>query len=555
MKKLLFILALLLPTPASATTGCPAPSDEASMDVEISALYPNPNTGEEEWIELKSGGKDPVDLSLYTLEDSTAKPWTLSGTLEETLTIKGFPFQLNNTNETVTLKTLDGTIVDSFTYATSTKGVVMSTASASTSATTTAETPTTTEASLAPATTPSQWPIFSEVLPNPEGSDSTDEWIELYNPYGEDLPLTGLSLDDSEGGSSPYALSGTLAAESYLLVSVTESKITLNNDSDHLRLLGVNSEILWDVPYESSKEGLSYAWFGDFYDWTEETTPSTENAWASAAADADVESASEESTYVDGDLSDQVDVTEVFPNPEGPDTEEEWIEITNGGDEAVNLGNWTLDDGEGGSDPFTFPDSTILEPGQTLILYRTETGIALNNSNETVQLSDFTGETVSEISYESSEEDQSYAEIQIEEVQSLQASASGLGNEVFSTWQWVTPSPGALNPVWKQIKGEVMEFDGSLLTLFDGVSTWTFKLGSSESVDALLYQTGNTLLVQAASTDGLFEIMHSELVESATKDSKKAFPWGILGSAALALAWGSYEIYKRLQNKKSQLAI
>lgn len=550
MKKLLFLLALLLPTPALA---CEDESHgEVSMDVEISALYPNPNTGEEEWIELRNLGKDPVDLSLYTLEDGTAKPWTLSGTLEETLTIKGFPFQLNNSNETVTLKTLDGTIVDSFAYATSTKGVVLSTASTST---TTTETSTTSEVTSAPASTPSKWPIFSEALPNPEGSDSTNEWIELYNPYGEELALAGLSLDDGEGGSSPYKLSETLAAESYLLISVTESKITLNNDSDHLRLLGVNGEILWDVPYEGSKEGLSYAWFGDFYDWTEESTPGTENAWAGEAADAEVESASEESTYVDGDLSDQVEVTEVFPNPEGPDTEEEWIEITNGGDEAVNLGNWTLDDGEGGSDPFTFPDSTILEPGQTLILYRTETGIALNNSNETVRLSDFTGETVSEISYGSSEEGQSYAEIQIEEVQSLQASASGLGNGVFSTWQWVTPSPGALNPVWKQIKGEVMEFDGSLLTLFDGVSTWTFKLSSSESVDALLYQTGNTLLVQAASTDGLFEIMHSELVESVTKDSKKAFPWGILGSVALTLAWGSYEIYKRLQNKKSQLAI
>lgn len=541
MKKLLFLFALLVPTPALA---CEA-HEEASLDLEISALYPNPNSGEAEWIELTNTGKAPLALSLYTLEDSTGKPWTLSGTLEETVEITGFPFQLNNSNETVTLKTLAGETVDTFTYTTSTKGEIL-TKDTQTEEAVEITTETSTPEATAPATTPSKWPLFSEALPNPAGSDSTDEWIELYNPYGEDLTLNGLSLDDSEGGSKAYALSGTLSAESYLLIPVTESKLTLNNDADHLRLLGVNAEILWDIAYSGSKEGLSYAWFTDFYDWTEESTPGSENTWAGEIeTTSEEESAEAESSFQDGDLSDDVSITEVFPNPEGPDNEEEWIEITNGGSVAVNLGNWTLDDGEGGSDPFTFPDTTVLEPGQTLILYRTETGIALNNSNETVRLSDPTGEVNSEINYESSEEDESYAEIQIEEVQSEQASTSGLGNKVLSTWQWVTPSPGALNPVWKQIKGEVLEFDGTVLTLFDGISTWSFRLASQESTDPLLYEPGNTLLVQAAASNGLFEIMHSELLDSATKESKKAFPWGVLGSASLATGWGGYEVYKR----------
>ena len=271
MKKLFLLLALLLPTPALACEE----HEEASLDLEISALYPNPNSGEAEWIELTNSGKDPVDLSLYTLEDATGKPWALSGTLEETTEITGFPFQLNNSNETVVLKTLSGETVATFAYTTSKKGEILTkdAPAAETSATASTPTASTTPPVVSPTTTPAKWPIFSEALPNPEGSDSTDEWIELYNPYGEDLPLAGLSLDDSEGGSKPYALSGTLAAESYLLIPVTESKLTLNNDSDHLRLMGVNAEILWDIPYDGSSEGLSYAWFTDFYDWTEESTP------------------------------------------------------------------------------------------------------------------------------------------------------------------------------------------------------------------------------------------------------------------------------------------
>jgi hypothetical protein len=141
----------------------------------------------------------------------------------------------------------------------------------------------------------------------------------------------------------------------------------------------------------------------------------------------------------------------------------------------------------------------------------------------------------------------------VEEVQSTQASASGLGNSVFSTWQWVTPSPGALNPVWKQIKGEVTEFNGSLLTLFDGVSSWTFKLASADSTDALTYDVGNTVLVQAESQNGLYAVMHAELLSSASKKALSQFPWGILVGAALVTAYGTYEIYKRRKSWHMEL--
>lgn len=557
MKKLLTLLLLIAFAPNALGAECPAPETEEAIPTEgflISAVYPNPNSGEAEWVELSNESGETLDLSLYTLEDATAKPWTLSGTLEETLRIDGFPFQLNNSNETVTLKTIEGITVDSFSYASSSKGVPIS--RERNSAAPEEETATSTVISTSSASvtvTPSLWPIFSEALPNPEGSDSTNEWIELYNPYGESLELSGLRLDDSEGGSSPYALSGSLAAESYLLLSVSETKITLNNDTDHLRLLGVNGEIFWDITYTDSKEGNSYAFFETFYDWTEEPSPGTENTWAGETATEEDEDAEPESPYENGDLSDEVAVTEVFPNPEGPDTEKEWIELTNNGNEPVNLGNWTLDDGEGGSDPFTFPDDTIIEPGETLILYRTETGIALNNSNETVQLSDYTGETMSEINYETSEEGESYSEIQIEEVESLQASASGLGNQVFSTWQWVTPSPGALNPVWKQVKGEILEFDGSLLTLFDGVSTWTFKVAEQGSLDPLIYGIGNQVLIQASSQNGLFEIMHGELIYSQDVKEPPNIPWSFIGSAALILAYLIYEALKH-RKKRFQMA-
>lgn len=538
-------LTLAIPPAFGSTTeedACPSSNTtEISTDLGITALYPNPNTGEEEWVELQNTDTETLDLANYTLEDATANPWTLTGNLEanETLQITGLPFQLNNSNETVTLKTIQGELVDTWTYSTSTKGEILTREVSAESTETETSTETSTQTSANPTSTPSQWPIFSEALPNPEGSDSTDEWIELYNPYGNSLELAGLKLDDMEGGSTPHSLEGTLPAESYLLLGVQESGLTLNNDADQIRLLGVNDEILWQVSYANPSEGETYAVIGSTEQWTNTPTPGAENSPGTITSETEADE--ETSDYQDGDLSEEVALTEVFPNPEGPDNEEEWIELTNGGSEAVNLGNWTLTDASGKT--YTFPDSTFIQAGETLVLYRTESDISLNNSNESLSLADFTGEVLSEVSFDSSEEDQAYAQIQVEEVESTQASTLALGNPIHTLWQWVTPTPGEQNPIWKQIKGTVSEYDGSLLTLFDGISSWTFTV-TQDSTSTLLYTVGNVLLVQASLQNELYQVMHAELLESAEVKEKNKFPWTLILSILGLSTWGAYEAWK-----------
>ncbi len=535
---------------APADESCPAPSSspsEISTQIEISALYPNPNTGEKEWVEIRNTSSKTIDLSHYTLEDSTTKPWALSGSLEggESLQIDGFPFQLNNSDETVSLKTSAGTLVDSWTYASSVKGEILSRDNDEEAAEEEEPVEETDESNSESTETPSLWPIFSEALPNPQGSDSTDEWIELYNPYGETLTLTGLQLDDMEGGSSPYKMEGTLAPETYLLISVVDSGLTLNNDADQIRLLGLQKEVLWEISYSNPKEGESYALFGSSYSWTSTPTPNEENQANLEAESASSEEESpekEETNYENGDLSEEVKLTEVFPNPEGTDNEEEWIEITNGSSVAVNLGNWTITDASGKT--YTFPDDTIIEANSTLVLYRPTSQISLNNSNESLALADYTGEVLSEVSYESSEEDQSYAQIQVEAVESTQAALVALGNPARTLWEWVTPSPGEENPIWKQIKGTVTEYDGSLLTLFDGISTWTFTAPESATA-SLLYGAGNLLLVQASLQDGLYQVMQAELIEKAVSENKKSFPWLFLFGTLGLTGWGANELWKK----------
>lgn len=514
--------------------------ESISMELEISAIYPAPTKDESEWVELTNLGDINIDLSFYTLEDETAKPMQLSGTIQSgsSTKINELSFQLNNGGDTVTLKTNEGETVDSFNFSSSKSGEAIYKNSAGKEPPKSEES-TQKETSIA-NNTPEKWPIFSEALPNPEGMDSTEEWIELYNPYAENLNLDGLKIDDSEGGSSAYSLSGNMSAKTYLIISIEDSKISLNNSVDSVRLLGVNGEVLWEVTYENPKEGESYALINGSYEWTNSLTPNGPNL-ASTGGET-------ESEYENGDLSEELELTEVYPDPEGPDQEDEWIEITNGGTETVNMGNWIIDDGEGGSKPYVFPDDTFIEPGETIVIYRSESKVALNNSNETVQLKDYTGEIVSEISYEKAVEGESYSKIEIEEMENMQASTSGLGARIFNTWQWVAPSPGVSNPKWQQFTGEVLNFDGSTLSIFDGISNWEF-LVTEGMTNNLVFQTGNIILVQAAIKDGVYNLMNSELIEAVSAKARKDFPWGALASGLLAVMWLGYEIHKKRQSK------
>jgi len=512
MKRFIAILlALSLPTNALAACIC---LDAPPLHIEITNVYPDPQEGESEWIELKNTGDAEVDLAFYTIEDATAKPMDLEGTLApgESIQIDELSFQLNNGSDEITLYTIDGEFVHHYSYDSSSSETEEEAISESVQ------------------DKPALWPDYSEALPNPEGTDSSEEWIELYNPYTEDLNLEGLKLDDQDGGSSPYSLSGSIKAESYLVISVEDSSLNLNNSTDEVRLLYMD-EILWAIPYSEVQEGLSYAFINGDYEWTS-PTPGTEN----------------KSSVVAGQTSEEVELTEVHPNPEGPDTEDEWIEITNGGDQSIDLGNWTVDDGPGGSDPYLIPEGTIVNPGETLVLDRATSGIALNNSKETVQLIDYTGEVMDEIEYESAQEAQSYSKIKVTETQNEQANSAPLGFRSEIIWEWTEPSPGEPNPVWKEFIGKVVTYDAGMLTLLQGGSEFIFET-QNNNFGELLFQPGNTVLVQASTGNGLYKLIRAELLEQVIPNSK-SIPWNWISLVILATGVVGYESYKYRQNNQ-----
>ena len=248
--------------------------------------------------------------------------------------------------------------------------------------------------------------VVNELLPNPVGSDTTGEFLELFNSGSVAVDLSGWQLDDADGGSKAYVIpAGTnIPAGGYLSWLRSVTKIALNNDGDSARLLDPAGEVKSVFAYtESVSEGEAWAKVESGWKVTTTLTAGSKNIITEPVDDE--EESSDEEENGDGDaveFSKAIEIFAVLPNPEGTDTEDEYIELINTGSSNVSLYKWVLDDEEGGSSAYAFPAGTEIADGETLKFFRSETKIALNNNGDSARLFDPAGELADELIYDES---------------------------------------------------------------------------------------------------------------------------------------------------------
>ena len=133
-------------------------------------------------------------------------------------------------------------------------------------------------------TSPASYPsiVVNELLPNPASpqTDGSDEFVELYNPTGADVSLTGWSLRD--GGGKIFELKDkTIPAGGYLTLYSKETGISLNNTGDTVSLIAPDGSTLDTTPdYGNAKEGMSWGLVNGEWTWTTGPTPSAANSAA-----------------------------------------------------------------------------------------------------------------------------------------------------------------------------------------------------------------------------------------------------------------------------------
>src|SRR3990167_2546506 len=79
---------------------------------------------------------------------------------------------------------------------------------------------------------------------------------------------------------------------------------------------------------------------------------------------------------------DSIRISEIFPDPEGDESAGEFIELYNEGSVAVDLTGWKLSDATARVYTLAVEDFTSMHarPGEYFVVYRSVSGVALNNS-------------------------------------------------------------------------------------------------------------------------------------------------------------------------------
>ena len=248
---------------------------------------------------------------------------------------------------------------------------------------------------------------INEILPNPDGTDSGNEFIEIYNSGDEEISLKSWKLYDKT--NKPYVFDDfVIESKDFLtLYNKKDFSFSLNNSNEEIFLEDDEGNIISQYIYEKSISGLSWNYAEN--EWYPETpTPGKKNNENPLTK-----------TYPN------IIINEIFPDPESDEDKNEFIELYNPNDEEISLKNWILKDASLSGKYII--DDIIIFPKSYLTFYRSKFSFALNNSgNETVSLIAPNNNTISSVSYTDSRKSRSL-------------------NYAADQWYWEKTTPDAKN--------------------------------------------------------------------------------------------------------------
>ncbi len=288
----------------------------------------------------------------------------------------------------------------------------------------------------------------------------SNEWIELYNNTDAPLTLEGWTLKAADG-TPEINLTGIIPAKGFYLLERTDddtlseipaSQIysgSLNNNGENLELYDNLNNLIdsldcssgWLAGDNSTKQTMERTDSGDWQTSLDSGgTPKAKNslieAWPQPTIKASEETSISAKSYPSG-----IVINEVLPSPDGPDIEEEWIEIFNKNNFEVDFANWQIVDTIGTTKTYTFPEDTLIKSKGYLVLHRPVAKITLNNGGDGLKLIQPDGEIADFVEYGKAPREESY-------------------NLAESGWAWsnaLTPGSANIIPLLTS-KGQIEEF-------------------------------------------------------------------------------------------------
>lgn len=114
------------------------------------------------------------------------------------------------------------------------------------------------EQNIAPSPTasPSPTPTSQSIVINEFYAYSSNDWVELYNPNAETLDISGWILDDANTSSDmhEFPTGTTISGNGFV---VTDVGNRLNNGGDTITLYDNSKQIIDEITYNSSADGVT----------------------------------------------------------------------------------------------------------------------------------------------------------------------------------------------------------------------------------------------------------------------------------------------------------
>jgi hypothetical protein len=287
---------------AQAQTEKETQSQIFPSNIFINEIVPSPlgPDEKEEWIEIFNSNNFEADLSGWQISDQVGKTTTYTFSQGTKISSLGFlvlarpesKIVLNNDADGVSLLPPDGKTIETINYVKAPRGQSFARKNSGffwTSTLTPGKTNIITEPEietekeketevLGEAVYPSGV-FLNEILPSPEGSDETEEWIEIFNSNGFEVDLSFWKIQDTRGRIRTYTFPGgtKISGQGFLVLSRPETKITLNNDGGGLNLINPNGDIVDQISYEKAPQGQSYNKTESGWVWSENLTPEAAN--------------------------------------------------------------------------------------------------------------------------------------------------------------------------------------------------------------------------------------------------------------------------------------
>lgn len=195
---------------------------------------------------------------------------------------------------------------------------------------------------------------INEVLPDPEGADKDNEWIELINLCEEEIDLTGYYLADKS--SVKHFPSGTITAGGFTLIYPVFS---INQTDEEIFLYSPEGQLIDSMFYSSSKTNLAIARVPDgIGEWKMNRVPTPGDF-----------------NYIE--YPNDIIISEIYPYPK--QGESSWIELYNTSEQIVNLDMWRI---QVSSSTHTI-ENTTLDPYSFVVI---STRFSLSKQGSTLNL-------------------------------------------------------------------------------------------------------------------------------------------------------------------------